>query len=67
MSDHVALNFLNNMSTAAVFFDMEEACDTAWYSDMLHKGKVVPMHYAMKEYGGGCIDPHFLDLGTSWR
>jgi hypothetical protein len=24
-------------------------------------------HYAMKAYGGnGCIDPHFLDLGTSW-
>jgi hypothetical protein len=24
-------------------------------------------HYAMKAYGSGCIDPHFLDLGTSWR
>jgi hypothetical protein len=21
----------------------------------------------MKAYGSGCIDPHFLDLGTSWR
>jgi hypothetical protein len=21
----------------------------------------------MKTYGNGCIDPHFLDLGTSWR
>jgi hypothetical protein len=21
----------------------------------------------MKTYGSGCIDPHFLDLGTSWR
>jgi hypothetical protein len=35
------------------------------------KGKVVPVlnlykHYAMMAYGGsGCIDPHFLDLGTS--
>jgi hypothetical protein len=28
------------------------------------KGKIVP---AMKAYGSGCIDPHFLDLGTSWR
>jgi hypothetical protein len=25
-------------------------------------------HYAIKTYGGsGCIDPRFLDLGTSWR
>jgi hypothetical protein len=24
-------------------------------------------HYAMKAYGSGYIDPHFLDLGTSWR
>jgi hypothetical protein len=21
----------------------------------------------MKAYGGGCMDPYFLDLGTSWR
>jgi hypothetical protein len=21
----------------------------------------------MKAYGSGCIDPHFLELGTSWR
>jgi hypothetical protein len=21
----------------------------------------------MKAYGSGCIDPHFLDLGTTWR
>jgi hypothetical protein len=37
------------------------------------KDKAVPVlnlikHYAMKAHGGsGCIDPHFLDLGTSWR
>jgi hypothetical protein len=24
-------------------------------------------HYAMKAHGSGCIDPHFLDLGTSWK
>jgi hypothetical protein len=24
-------------------------------------------HYAMKRIGSRCIDPHFLDLGTSWR
>jgi hypothetical protein len=23
--------------------------------------------YATKAYGSGCIDPHFLDLSTSWR
>jgi hypothetical protein len=24
-------------------------------------------HYAMKAYGEWMYDPHFLDLGTSWR
>jgi hypothetical protein len=24
-------------------------------------------HYAMKACGSGCVDPHFLDLGASWR
>jgi hypothetical protein len=28
------------------------------------KGKVVPVQDV---WGSGCIDPHFLDLGTSWR
>jgi hypothetical protein len=32
-----------------------------------NRGKVVPKHYAMKAYGGVDINPHFLDLGTSWR
>jgi hypothetical protein len=36
------------------------------------KGKVAPMlnEYALGHEGvwaSGCIDPHFLDLGTSWR
>jgi hypothetical protein len=30
------------------------------------KGKVVPVRHE-SVYGSGCIDPHFLDLGTSWR
>jgi hypothetical protein len=40
----------------------------------IQEGFVAPMcsqvakHYAMKAYGGsGCIDRHFLDLGTSSR
>jgi hypothetical protein len=28
LTDHVSLNFNNNMSTAAVFFDIEKAFDT---------------------------------------
>jgi hypothetical protein len=28
------------------------------------KGKVVRHEHV---WGSGCIDPHFLDLGTSWR
>jgi hypothetical protein len=33
-----------------------------------HTCKVVlVLNYAMKAYGGGCIDRHFLDLRTSWR
>jgi hypothetical protein len=28
------------------------------------KGKVVPVHEGV--WGSRCIDPHFLDLGTSW-
>jgi hypothetical protein len=39
---------------------------------ILLKGKLVPVrnlikHYVMKAYGDVEIDPHFLDLGTSWR
>jgi hypothetical protein len=30
LTDHVTLNFNNNMSTAAVFLDIEKAFDTTW-------------------------------------
>jgi hypothetical protein len=33
----VTLNFNNNMSTAAAFFDIEEAFDTTWHLDLLYK------------------------------
>jgi hypothetical protein len=35
--DHVILNFNNNMSMAAVFFDVERAFDTTWHPGLLHK------------------------------
>jgi hypothetical protein len=35
LTDDVALNF--NMSTAAVFLDIEEAFDTTWQSGLLYK------------------------------
>jgi hypothetical protein len=35
------------------------------------KGKVGPVfNYALRHegvWGSGCVDPHFLGLGTSWR
>jgi hypothetical protein len=34
---HTTLNFNNNMSTTAVFLDIEKACDTTWHSGPLHK------------------------------
>jgi hypothetical protein len=34
--DHVTLNF-NNMSTAAVFLDIEKAFDTTWHNGLLYK------------------------------
>jgi hypothetical protein len=36
LTDHVALNF-NNMSTAAVFLDIEKAFDTTWHTGLLYK------------------------------
>jgi hypothetical protein len=35
--DHVTLNFNNNMSTAAVFLDIEKALDTTWHPGLLYK------------------------------
>jgi retron-type reverse transcriptase len=37
LTDHVTLNFNNNMSTAAVFLDIEKAFDTTWHSGLLYK------------------------------
>jgi hypothetical protein len=34
---HVTLNFNNQMSTAAVFLDIEKAFDTTWHSGLLYK------------------------------
>jgi hypothetical protein len=31
LTDHVTLNFINNMSTAAVFLDTEKAFDKTWH------------------------------------
>jgi hypothetical protein len=37
LTDHVTLNFNNNMSTAAVFLDIEKTFDTTWHSGLLYK------------------------------
>jgi hypothetical protein len=37
VTDHVSLNFNNNMSTAAVFLDIEKAFDTIWHPGLLYK------------------------------
>jgi RecA-family ATPase len=37
LTDHVILNFNNNMSTAAVFLDIEKDFDTTWHTDLLYK------------------------------
>jgi hypothetical protein len=36
-TDHVTLNFYNNMSTAAVFLDTEKAFDKILHTDLLYK------------------------------
>jgi retron-type reverse transcriptase len=36
LTDHVTLNF-NNMSTAAVFLDIEKGFDTTWHTGLLYK------------------------------
>jgi hypothetical protein len=33
---HVALNFNNNMTMAAVFLDIEKASDKTWHFGLLH-------------------------------
>jgi hypothetical protein len=37
LTDYVTLNLNNNMSTAAVFLDIERAFDNTWHSDLLYK------------------------------
>jgi hypothetical protein len=37
LTDHVTLNFNNNMSTAAVVLDIEKAFHKTWQLDLLHK------------------------------
>jgi len=35
LADHVTFNFKNNMSTVAVFLDIEKAFDTTWHPGLL--------------------------------
>jgi hypothetical protein len=37
LADHLTLHFNNNMSTAAVFLDIEKALDTTWQPGLLYK------------------------------
>jgi hypothetical protein len=37
LTDHVSLNFNNNMSMAAVFLDIKKATDTTWHPGLLYK------------------------------
>jgi hypothetical protein len=37
LTDHITMNFNNNMSTAAVFLDIEKAFDTTWHPGLLYK------------------------------
>jgi hypothetical protein len=36
-TDHMTLNFNNNMSMAAVFLDIKKAFDITWHSALLYK------------------------------
>jgi hypothetical protein len=37
LTDHITMNFNNNMSTAALFLDIEKAFDTTWHPGLLYK------------------------------
>jgi hypothetical protein len=37
LADHVTLHFNNNMSTVAVFLDIEKAFDTTWHPGLLYR------------------------------
>jgi hypothetical protein len=43
-TDHMTLNFNNNMSTAAVFLDIEKAFDTTWHPGL--RNKLSKMHFS---------------------
>jgi len=36
LTDHVTVNFNNNLSTIAVFLDFEKAFDTTWHPGLLY-------------------------------
>jgi hypothetical protein len=36
LADHITINVNNNMSTAAVFLDIEKAFDKTWHSGLLY-------------------------------
>jgi hypothetical protein len=44
LADHVTLDFNNDMSTAAVFLDVEKAFDTTWHPGLLYK--LSKMHFS---------------------
>jgi hypothetical protein len=48
LTDHVTLNFNSNMSTAAVFLEIEKAFDTTWHFGLLYK---------LSEFSTGLIKP----------
>jgi hypothetical protein len=37
LTDHVALNFNDNVDTGSVFLDLEKAFDTAWHLGLRNK------------------------------
>jgi hypothetical protein len=37
LTDHVTLNFNDNMSTTTVFLDIKKAFDTTWNCDLVYK------------------------------
>jgi hypothetical protein len=46
LTDHVTLNF-NNISTAAVFLNIEKAFDTTWYTGLLYIYKLSKFDFSV--------------------
>jgi hypothetical protein len=47
LKDHVALNYNNNIYTAAIILDIEKVFDTKWHADLpyeLSKFEFYPRH-----------------------